>query len=223
MNLAHFLEHTNLSPCLTADDVEKLTAEAVLHQFVGVCVPPYWVKKAKRDLASAKVALVTVAGFPLGYQRSETKIREFEVALNDGADEIDVVMNLSAFKTGVMAWVKGELAQMARLAHEKSALLKVIIETAYLSDSEIVTACRICQDAGADFIKTSTGFAPAGATSAHIRLIRQTVGTTVGIKASAGIKTLAQAQEMIDAGADRIGTSAAIAILNEWKSLNQAI
>lgn len=213
--LHSYIEHTMLSPLITAADVERLAEEALHHQFAGLCVPAYWAKKARRDLGSSSVKLVVPVGFPLGYQRSEVKLRETEIALADGADEIDVVMNLSAFKTGVMAWVKGELAQLAKCCHEKNALLKVILETAYLSDEEIIRACKLSQDAGADFVKTSTGFAPAGATVAHIRLMRASVGPEVGIKASGGIKTLAQAQAMIEAGADRIGTSSGLAMMYE--------
>jgi deoxyribose-phosphate aldolase len=214
-HLPTYLEHTLLSPVATSDQMEQLVADAMAHQFVGVCVPAYWAKKARRDLGQSATKLVVPVGFPLGYQRSEVKLRETEIALADGADEIDVVMNLSAFKTGVMAWVKGELAQLAKLCHEKNALLKVILETAYLSDEEIVRACKLSEDAGADFVKTSTGFAPAGATVAHVGLMRASVGASVGIKASGGIKTLAQAVALIRAGADRIGTSAGVAIMGE--------
>lgn len=210
-----YLEHTKLSPVFTSEDCEQLVNEAIAFNCVGVCVPPYWVKKARRDLGKAEAKLVTVIGFPLGYQRSEVKMRELEIALSDGADELDVVMNLSAFKTGVMMWVKGELAQFARACHEANALLKVIIETAYLSENEIIKASKISADAGADFVKTSTGFAPEGAKVADIRLIRANLPKEVGIKASGGIKSLAQAVELIQAGADRIGTSAALKIIEE--------
>jgi deoxyribose-phosphate aldolase len=212
-NIHQYIEHTLLSPLATSDQVEQLVAEAVAHRFVGVCVPAYWAKKARRDLGQSATKLVVPVGFPLGYHRSEVKVRETELALADGADEIDVVMNLSAFKTGVMAWVKGELAQLAKLCHEKEALLKVILETAYLDDEEIVRACKLSEDAGADFVKTSTGFAPAGATVPHVRLMRASVGAGVGVKASGGIKTLAQALALVEAGADRLGTSAGLAIM----------
>ncbi|MCU0451120.1 MAG: deoxyribose-phosphate aldolase [Bernardetiaceae bacterium] len=226
MSVSQYIEHTNLSPLLVADQVEQLATEAAQHRLAGVCVPPYWVKKARRDLdqALAQVAgpaptrLVTVIGFPLGYQRSEVKLREAEIALADGADDLDVVMNLSAFKTGVMAWVKGELAQLAKLCHQQERWLKVILETAYLSEAEIERACQLACDAGADFVKTSTGFAPAGATEAHVRLLRACVGTRAGVKASGGIKTLAQARALVAAGADRLGTSSALAILQEEKN-----
>ncbi|SFF34820.1 deoxyribose-phosphate aldolase [Thermoflexibacter ruber] len=215
MQINQYLEHTKLSPIFDSNDCEQLVNEAMEFNFIGVCVPPYWVKKAKRDLGKSNVKLVTVVGFPLGYQRSEVKMREIDIALKDGADEIDVVMNLSAFKTGVMMWVKGELAQFAKACHEANALLKVIIETAYLSEEEIIRAGKISADAGADFVKTSTGFAPAGAKVTHIQLMRQHLPANVGIKASGGIKNLAQALSMIEAGADRIGTSSAVQIFKE--------
>ncbi|MCS7018422.1 MAG: deoxyribose-phosphate aldolase [Cytophagales bacterium] len=211
--LSQHIEHTLLSPVATSDDFERLVEEAIQYQFVGVCVPPYWVKKVRRDIGARPVQLATVVGFPLGYNRSETKTRETEIALTDGATEIDVVMNLSAFKTGVMSWVKGEIAQLAKMCHESHAILKVILEISYLNDEEIVRACKIAQDAGADFVKTSTGFGSSGATEHAVRLMRQTVGEYMGIKASGGIRTKGQALAMIAAGADRIGSSAGTALL----------
>lgn len=213
-----YLEHTKLSPIFTSDDCEQLVSEAIELQCVGVCVPPYWVKKARRDLGKSPIKLVTVIGFPLGYQRTEVKMKEVEIALQDGADELDVVMNLSAFKTGVMMWVKGELAQFAKACHQQSSLLKVIIETAYLSENEIIRASKLSADAGADFVKTSTGFATEGAKVAHIQLMRANLPKEVGIKASGGIKNLQQALSFINAGADRIGTSSAIQIVQEYKN-----
>lgn len=216
-SINQYLEHTKLSPILSSDDCEQLVNETIEYQFVGVCVPPYWVKKARRDLGKSTCKLVTVIGFPLGYQRSEVKMRELEIALSDGADELDVVMNISAFKTGVMTWVKGELAQFAKICHQADSLLKVIIETAYLSENEIIRACKLSADAGADFVKTSTGFAPEGATVKNIELMRANLPQEVGIKASGGIKNLQQCTDLIAAGADRIGTSSAILIMQEGK------
>lgn len=216
-NINQYLEHTKLSPIFTSDDCEQLINEAINYQFVGVCIPPYWIKKARRDLDKSTCKLVTVIGFPLGYQRSEVKMRELEIALADGVDELDVVMNISAFKTGVMTWVKGELAQFAKACHQADSLLKVIIETAYLSEDEIIRACKLSADAGADFVKTSTGFTHEGATVQNIKLIRANLPQEVGIKASGGIKNLKQCADLIAAGADRIGTSSAIQIVQEGK------
>ncbi|MFP4095631.1 MAG: deoxyribose-phosphate aldolase [Cyclobacteriaceae bacterium] len=212
--IERFLEHTQLSPTLTYRMVDEMIQQAKEHKFAGLCLPPFWVKKARRDLGQSDVQLVTVAGFPLGYQMTETKMAEMKKALEEGADEIDLVMNMSAFKSG-MPWVKIEFAKCATLAHENDALLKIIIETAYLNEEEIRTACKLCADAGADFVKTSTGFAPTGAQIEHIRLMREVLPSNVGIKASGGIKTYEQAVAMLEAGADRIGTSSAIDIISQ--------
>lgn len=211
-NIQRYIEQTVLKAQTVDADIEKLVAEAKQHGFVGVCVPPFWVKKAKREIGDAPIQLVTVVGFPLGYQMTETKLFETELAIKNGADEIDVVWSLSAFKAG-MNWPKIELAKMAQLCHEHERLLKVIIETAYLSDEEIVQACKICAEAGVDYVKTSTGFAPEGAKEKHIRLMRENLPSSIGIKASGGIKTYEQAVKLIEAGADRIGTSSGVQIM----------
>lgn len=213
MDLHRYIEHTALSPTLTISDIDRLVAEAKQYNFQGVCVPPFWVKRAKREIGTDAVILVTVAGFPLGYNMTETKIDEIKRAIDNGADEVDVVWNISSFKTGI-PWTKIEIAKCSKTCHDRQKLLKVIIETAYLSDNEIKEACALCADAGADFVKTSTGFAPFGANVEHIKLMRASLPSTVGIKASGGIKTREQALELINAGADRIGTSSAVAMMN---------
>jgi deoxyribose-phosphate aldolase len=212
MNLANYIEHTNLSPTLTIVDIDKLVEEAKKFNFLGICVPPFWVKRAKREIGTEKIILVTVAGFPLGYNMTETKLDEIKRAIDNGADEIDVVWNVTSFKTN-LPWTKIEVAKCSKLAHDHQKLLKVIIETAYLSDEEIKKACKICADAGADFVKTSTGFAPSGANAKHIALIKENLPPAVGIKASGGIKTFHDAKSMIEAGASRIGTSSAVSII----------
>lgn len=214
MGINRYIEHTNLKPTLTDKDVDDLVAEAIEHQFVGVCVPPFWVKRASRELAEHDIQLVTVIGFPLGYQMTESKLVEIEKAIDDGANELDIVMNVSAFKSG-MSWVKIELAKCANLIHQSGCMMKVILETAYLSDEEIIVATKLCSEAGTDFVKTSTGFAPAGAKVSHIELMRKYAPSNVGIKASGGIKDLATLKTMVAAGADRIGTSSGISIMNE--------
>ncbi|EKB47371.1 deoxyribose-phosphate aldolase [Cecembia lonarensis] len=211
-NIARYIEQTVLKPQTTDADIENLVKEAKKYGFVGICVPPFWVKKAKRELGDSPVQLVTVVGFPLGYNMTETKVFETEQAIKNGADEIDVVWSTTAFKAG-MNWPKIELAQMAKLCHDQERILKVIIETAYLNEAEIVKACQICADAGVDYVKTSTGFAPEGAQVKHIKLMRNTLPSSVGIKASGGIKTYEQAKKMIEAGADRIGTSSGALIV----------
>jgi deoxyribose-phosphate aldolase len=215
MNLASYIEHTNLSPTLTIGAIDKLVDEARQFGFIGICVPPFWVKRAQREIGKDKILLVTVAGFPLGYNMTETKLDEIKRAIDNGADEIDLVWNITSFKTGI-PWTKIEVAKCSKLAHDHQKLLKVILETAYLSDSEIEKACKLCADAGVDFVKTSTGFAPAGATIEHVSLMKKNLPPTVGIKASGGIKTAEQALAMIEAGASRIGTSSGVTILETY-------
>lgn len=214
MDISRFIEHTNLSPTLTIKDIDQLVVEAIQYNFFGICVPPFWVKRAKREIGNENIILVTVAGFPLGYNMTETKLDEMKRAIDNGADELDVVWNVSSFKTGI-PWTKIEIAKCSKLAHDHQKIVKVIIETAYLSTEEIVTATKICCDAGVDFVKTSTGFAPAGATVEHVKLIKSCVAPGVGIKASGRIKTKVQAIEMIQAGASRVGTSSGVKMVNE--------
>lgn len=222
MNLAAYIEHTNLSPTLSIGDIDKLVDEARAHKLLGVCVPPFWVKRAKREIAKDNIVLVTVAGFPLGYNMTETKLDEIKRAIDNGADEVDLVWNITSFKTGI-PWTKIELAKCSKLTHDHHKLLKVIIETAYLSDEEIVEACKLCADAGADFVKTSTGLAPAGAKVEHIKLMRSVLPAQVGIKASGGIKTREQAIALVGAGADRLGTSSGVKLINENPDLKNSL
>ncbi|MBL6449751.1 deoxyribose-phosphate aldolase [Fulvivirga sp. 29W222] len=215
-NLNRFIEQTNLKPTFVAGDVDVIVNQAFEHNFLGVCVPPFWVKKVSREIGDKDIQLVTVIGFPLGYNMTETKIQEIELAMNNGADELDIVMNISSFKTG-LPWTKIELAKCCNLIHDNYKLVKVIIETAYLSIREIEEACMLCADAGVDFVKTSTGFAGEGAKVEHIELMRKVLPSNVGIKASGGIKTYEQAVELIMAGADRIGTSSGVEMLAKAK------
>jgi len=219
MDLAPFIEHTNLSPVVTSKDIDQLVEEAKQYHFFGVCVPPFWVKRAQREIGNAGIALVTVAGFPLGYNMTETKLDEISRAIDNGATEIDVVWNVSSFKTGI-PWTKIEIAKCSKLVHDYRCLLKVIIETAYLSADEIVQACKLCADAGVDFVKTSSGFAGAGATIENVALMKRSVPATVGIKASGGIKRAEQAIAMINAGATRIGTSSGVNIVQSIQQNN---
>lgn len=211
-NLNQYIEQTFLKPLTTSQDIEKLVAEAKEHNFFGICLPPYWVKKAKRDLEGTDITLVTVVGFPLGYQRTEAKLEEIKLALADGADEIDIVMNLSAFKNGTKEWVKIEFARCAKLIHQSGKLLKVIIETAYLDADEIVECCKMCVDSGVDIVKTSTGLASSGAKLEDVKLMRSVLPENIGIKASGGVRTKEAAIAMIEAGATRLGTSSGITI-----------
>ncbi len=160
--------------------------------------------------------MVTVIGFPFGFEDTATKVAETREAIRNGADELDLVWSQTAFHSG-MNWPKIEIAQIAKICHEEERILKVIIETAYLSTEQIREACMICQEAGADFVKTSTGYAPTGAKVQDIVLMREVLPSAVGIKASGGIKTLDFAQELVRAGADRIGTSSAKALMDAWR------
>lgn len=216
MAINRYIEHTNLKPTLTDKDVDLLVKEGIENDFVGVCLPPFWVKRASRELMESNVQLVTVIGFPLGYQMTESKLVEIEKAIDNGANELDIVMNVSAFKSG-MPWTKIELAKCANLIHQSSCLMKVILETAYLSDDEIIAATKLASEAGTDFVKTSTGFAPNGAQVRNIELMRQHAPSNVGIKASGGIRDLTALEAMVKAGADRIGTSSGVEIMKDYQ------
>jgi deoxyribose-phosphate aldolase len=191
---------------MTIREVDELVAEAKIYKFFGVCVPPFWVKRAATEIGSAPLTLVSVVGYPLGYQRTETKLKEAQMAMNDGAGEIDVVMNLSAFKSK-MNWVKFELAKMAEYVHEKERLLKVIIETDLWESDELIELSHLVADSGADFLKTSTGYYRQPVNIKTVKLIRNNLPDNVRIKASGGISDAAQAKLLIEAGADRLGTS----------------
>lgn len=215
--LNRYLESTLLKPTMTGEEVDRLIQGAIEEQFVGVCVPPFWVKKVRRELEKEDIQTVTVIGFPFGFQDTASKVAETKEAIKQGADELDLVWSQTAYHSG-MNWPKIEIAQIAKICHEKERILKVIIETAYLNADQIQEACLICQDAGADFVKTSTGYASSGAKVEDIQLMRQTLSSQTGIKASGGIKTLEFAKELIAAGADRIGTSSAKALMDAWRA-----
>jgi deoxyribose-phosphate aldolase len=215
-NFNRFLESTVLKPTMTDREVDVLIRDAIEEQFVGICVPSFWVKKAKRDLKEEDIQVVTVIGFPFGFEDTATKVAETREAIKNGADELDLVWSQTAYHSG-MTWPKIEIAQISKICHEEERILKVIIETAYLNQDQIREACLICQDAGADYVKTSTGYAPTGAKVEDIALMREVLPSAIGIKASGGIKTLDFALELIKAGADRIGTSSAKALMEAWR------
>lgn len=213
IQLKDYIEHTILRPDTTREQVARLCDEATAFQMAAVCVPPYFVRYASELLAKSKVKVVTVVGFPLGYSSIPGKIEEAKKAIEDGADEIDTVMNIAAFKSGDFAQVKDGIESLCTLCRLKNKVLKVIIETCLLSDEEIVQACQICAEAGADYVKTSTGFNGEGAKEEHVRLMRQVLPPKIKIKASGGIRDRDTALELIHAGADRIGTSSGVKIL----------
>ncbi|MBN7814494.1 deoxyribose-phosphate aldolase [Algoriphagus pacificus] len=216
-NFSRFLESTLLKATMTDQEVNQLIKDAIEEQFVGICIPPFWVKKVKRELKEEDIQVVTVIGFPFGYTDTASKVFETREAIKQGADELDLVWSQTAFHSG-MNWPKTEIAQISKICHEEERILKVIIETANLNPSQIKEACLICQDAGADYVKTSTGFASRGASVEDIQLMRESLASHVGIKASGGIKTLDFALDLIKAGADRIGTSSAKGLMDEWRA-----
>lgn len=215
--LSSCIDHTLLSPTASETDIRKVCEEAWIHQFKAVCIAPTYVAYTKEmlEFCPVKIEIATVIGFPLGYSTSETKISEAANALRDGATELDVVMNISQFKSMAYLSVREELRQLADLAHANDAILKVIIETAYLDSFELYTACEICTESTADFVKTSTGFASKGADLDIVRKMRAILPAHVKIKASGGIRTYEQALAFTEAGADRIGTSAGVTIVTQ--------
>ena len=215
MNLAAQIDHTLLRPDCTEAQIQQLCDEAAAHGFATVCVPPCYVALAAARLAGTAVGICTVIGFPLGYAASAVKFKEAEVALYDGATELDMVLNISALKSGKDEAVQAEILDLADLCHVHQAQLKVIIETALLSAAEIELAANLCVAGEADFVKTSTGFASRGASVADIALLRRVLPETMRIKAAGGIRTHAAAAALLAAGADRIGSSNSLALLAE--------
>jgi deoxyribose-phosphate aldolase len=214
MELAKYIEHTNLKPDCTKEDIIQLCNEAIEHGFYGVCVSPYYVQLAKKTIGKKPIKLVTVAGFPLGYSTVGAKVEEAKKALISGADEIDMVMNIAAFKSDDIQTVQNDIQSVVTVCHLQNKKVKVIIETAYLNDEEILRACKICVDCEVDFVKTSTGYASKGADSKTIKLMREELPAKIKIKAAGGIKTQKQALDLIAAGADIIGTSNGIGLLS---------
>jgi deoxyribose-phosphate aldolase len=211
--LAAMIDHTILKADATRADVVKLCAEARQYGFASVCVNGCWVSLAAKELEGSPVKVCTVVGFPLGAMATDAKRAEAEVAVRVGAREVDMVMNVGALKSGDVDAVKLDIAAVAEVAHRGGAILKVILETSLLDEQQKLLACQLAKAAGADFVKTSTGFSTAGATEDDIRLMRSTVGPDMGVKASGGIRTLEDARRMIAAGASRIGASASVKIV----------
>ena len=212
-----YFDHTLLKPDATPQDILKVVSEAVALGTAAVCVNGCHVRSVRRfiNAAGSDVKVAAVAGFPLGAMSTNAKAYEVQLALEDGADEIDLVMNVGNAKAGNWAYVEDEVYTIAEMCHESGAVLKLIIETCLLTDDEIIRACESARNAGADFVKTSTGFSSGGATVHAVSLMKKTVGDDLKIKASGGIRTLDDARAMIEAGADRLGCSATAAILAE--------
>ncbi len=212
-SIARMIDHTLLKPEATPEDIVKLCSEARTYHFASVCVNPSYVSLCKKELADSDVKIATVIGFPLGATTTEVKRAEAEQALQNGADELDMVIHSGRLKSGDYDYVFNDINQVVLSAKRVNAVCKVIIETALLTDEEKVKACLLAKKAKADFVKTSTGFSKGGATAGDVALIRYVVGSSVGVKASGGVRTMEDAKKMIASGASRIGASASVKIV----------
>ena len=213
MNYNKLIDHTLLKADAKEKDIIKLCEEAKEFDFMSVCVNPMYVPLAKKHLAGSDVKVCTVIGFPLGMNRTKIKVQEAKMAIKDGADEVDMVINIGALKARKNKYVEKEIALVKKAVG--SHILKVIIETCLLNDKEKVRACQLAKSAGADFVKTSTGFSTGGATVSDVRLMRETVGEDMGVKASGGVKTYQDLLDMVAEGANRIGTSRGVDLLKK--------
>jgi deoxyribose-phosphate aldolase len=212
-DIARMIDHTLLKPEATISEVEKLCAEAKKYSFASVCINPSYVSLCAKLLNNTPVKVCTVIGFPLGATTTQSKVAEAMQAVDDGAQELDMVLNVGRLKSKDYAYVENDVFSVAKIAHRNRGMLKVILETCLLTDEEKVIACVLCKKANADFVKTSTGFSKGGATAGDIALMRYVVGSALGVKASGGVRTQQDALTMIESGADRIGASASVKIV----------
>ncbi len=220
--IAGLIDHTILKANATRQDVLQVCAEALEYRFASVCVNPYWVPLAAHRLEASSVKVCTVVGFPLGATSTESKVYEAASAIRQGAREIDMVLNVGELLSGDFEEVKVDIAAVAEACHGNGAILKVIFETALLDDRQKLTACELAVAAKADFVKTSTGFSTSGATVADVALMRRAVGPQIGVKASGGIRTLEDFERMVAAGANRIGASASVRIVEASRDAERA-
>lgn len=218
------IDHTKLSPDKTSSSIETLCDEAKEYGFASVCVNPYWVPLVSERLQGSNVKICTVISFPLGSTLPEAKVKEARLAMEAGASELDMVMNIGAMRSGNNELVEKDIRGVVDVARQKEGLVKVILEVGYLTDEQVIRACGIAEAAGADFVKTATGFGPMGATVHHVRIMREAVGKRIGVKAAGGIRNFKDALRMIAAGASRIGTSAGVEIMEgyRWADLSEA-
>ncbi|ANI90456.1 deoxyribose-phosphate aldolase [Arachidicoccus ginsenosidimutans] len=214
MKLNHYIDHTILKPTTLISDIEKLCKEAVEYEFAAVCVPPPFVKKSKELLQGKNVKTATVIGFPFGYSAVEAKIAETLLAIVDGVDELDIVINLIALKNNDWEYLVNEINHLVPIIKEKNKVVKIIIESGILTDDEIVKCCQLYGAAGIDYLKTSTGYAEKGASVHAVKLFKENLPQGVQIKASGGIRTYEFAKELVEAGATRLGCSASVAIVS---------
>lgn len=217
MEINRYIDHTVLKPTTTLEDVKQLCMQCVEYDFAAACVPPLYVKLAKQFLGATNTKIATVIGFPFGYSAIEAKVAETVLAIVDGADELDVVINISAVKNKDWEFLEKEIANIMYLVREKQKVIKIIIESGILLEEEIVQCCQLYAKYGVDFMKTSTGYAERGATVEAVKLMRANLPANIQIKASGGIRTFALAKELIAAGATRIGASASVSIVKESK------
>ncbi|HEY8735243.1 MAG TPA: deoxyribose-phosphate aldolase [Puia sp.] len=215
--VASYIDHTLLKPVCNSSDINKLCREAIEYGFAAVCVPPFVVKQAVRILQGSQVKTATVIGFPMGYSSLESKISEIQGAIADGADEMDTVINLIALKNGDWSYLEKEMRHQVALVHEKGKIIKVIVESAVLTADELIRCCKLYGEIGIDFMKTSTGYAEKGASISDVKQMRAQLPRKVQIKASGGIRHYAFAQLLIEAGAERLGCSASVQIVDEEK------
>jgi deoxyribose-phosphate aldolase len=215
MNLASKIDHTLLKADASEKEVKKICSEAKEFGFAAVCIPPYFVRKCKIWLSGTNVKVATVVGFPLGYAHTPAKVEEARRAIDEGADEVDMVINIIALKAGDWNYLKNELTSAATIVQLRGGKLKVILETGLLTDTEIIKACELCAEMTVDFVKTSTGFIKPGATVEAVKLLRANLPKSVKIKASGGIRDKEFALQLIAAGADRLGCSTSVSIIAE--------
>jgi deoxyribose-phosphate aldolase len=216
--IAKLIDHTLLKPDATQDEIRKLCEEALQYQFASVCVNPWNVAQSTEILRGSSVKVCTVVGFPLGATLPEVKVFETQKSIERGAQEMDMVINIGALKSGRVGAVEADIHGVVAASHRGGAVCKVIIETCLLTREEKIQAALAARNAGADFVKTSTGFSTAGATPEDVRLIRETIGANTGIKAAGGVRTLEDLQKMVEAGATRIGASAGVKIIQQLRS-----
>jgi deoxyribose-phosphate aldolase len=223
MNLAAYIDHTILKQTTTVAEVDKVCVEASMAGFFSVCIPPKYVAGARKLLDGSRVKVATVIGFPLGYNATEVKVREIEEALEMGADELDMVIDLCALKSGDWRHLRNEIEHCLKPIVAAGKVLKVIVESGMLTDSELISCCQLYSQHNIDFMKTSTGFSGVGATVHAVRLMREFLPERIGIKASGGIRTYDFAKELIDAGATRLGCSSSLQIMREYKAANVTV
>lgn len=215
MNIAPYIDHTLLKQTVTLSEIKSLCREALEYGFAAVCVPPLYVKEAKGILSDSNIKTATVIGFPFGYCAIEAKVAEIVLAIVDGADELDMVVNISAIKNGDWTFIANEINTIMPIVKNKGKVIKVIIESGILTNDEIIKCCDIYGAAGVDYVKTSTGYAEKGASIHDVQLIRAHLADTIKIKASGGIRSYSFAKELINAGANRLGCSASVQIVKE--------